>query len=51
MNMSQTRKKDENVEDLEYLSTHVNPILSRMMIKIINENPSDMVGYMISFLR
>lgn len=38
-------------EELEYVNKNVDPILSKMLIKIINENPPDLVEYMISYLK
>jgi hypothetical protein len=28
--------REENLEELSYINTHINPIMSRIMIKIIN---------------
>jgi hypothetical protein len=41
---------EEIGEELDYINKQINPILSKMMIKIINENPHNVVDYMISYL-
>lgn len=42
---------DEIGEELAYINRHIDPILSKMMIKIINENPPHLVDYMIDYLQ
>jgi hypothetical protein len=43
--------KEEIGVELEYIRKNVNPILSKMMIKIINDNPSNIIDYMIRYLK
>jgi hypothetical protein len=42
---------DEPNEDLDYINRRINPVLSRLMIRIINEDPVDVVDFMIQFLK
>ena len=37
--------------ELDYINAYINPILSKMMIRVINENPPDIVGFMIEYLK
>jgi len=36
---------------MEYIKKNVEPIFSTMMVKIINEEPKDVMGYMLQYLR
>ena len=39
------------LEDMEYIKTKVEPILGEMMVKIVNENPSNALDFMLEYLK
>ena len=41
---------DHSVE-MEYIKTHVDPIFSELMVKIVNEEPTDVLAFMLKHLR
>lgn len=37
--------------EIEYVKNNVDPILSEMMVKIVNEDPKDVLSFMLKYLR
>lgn len=48
---SKKQKVLEPLEEMEYIKKNVEPIFSTMMVKIINEEPKDVMGYMLQYLK
>lgn len=50
-NPSQPAPLHTHYDEISYIKTHVDPILSDLMVKIVNDEPKDIIKFMLAYLK